>query len=184
LNRICTGSATQPALICCISASKHHLHNLQAVFGVHLTGEGDSTPEAAAAEQAVKRARQGGAEGASGAVFAALEAAEAQHSRQQQGKHWCACPSCHAHTPVRSCILKQIDSYQHIAVLSCAALCCAVLCCAVLCCAVLCCAVLCCAVLCCAVLCCAVLCWQHNKVMGQMSSAFISPIYICLCMYK
>jgi len=128
------------------------------VFGVHLTGEGDSTPEAAAAEQAVKRARQGGAEGASGAVFAALEAAEAQHSRQQQGKHWCACPSCHAHTPVRSCILKQIDSYQHIAVLSCAALCCAVLCCAVLCCAVLCCAVLCCAVLCCAVLCCAVLC--------------------------
>ncbi|KAL0036435.1 hypothetical protein WJX77_007708 [Trebouxia sp. C0004] len=47
-------------------------------------GEHDSTPEAAAAEQAVKRARQGGAEGASGAVFAALEAAEAQHSRQQQ----------------------------------------------------------------------------------------------------
>ncbi|DBA86976.1 TPA: hypothetical protein ACH3X2_14259 [Trebouxia sp. C0005] len=48
-------------------------------------GEGDSTAEAAAAEQAVKRARQGGAEGASGAVFAALETAEAQHNRQQQG---------------------------------------------------------------------------------------------------
>ncbi|KAA6420895.1 MAG: ATP-dependent DNA helicase Q-like 3-like [Trebouxia sp. A1-2] len=47
-------------------------------------GEGDSTAEAAAAEQAVKRARQGGAEGASGAVFAALETAEAQHNRQQQ----------------------------------------------------------------------------------------------------
>lgn len=47
-------------------------------------GDHDSAPEAAAAEQAVKRARQGGAEGASGAVFAALEAAEAQHNRQQQ----------------------------------------------------------------------------------------------------
>ena len=41
--------------------------------------------ESAAAEQAVKRARQQGAKGASGAVFDALEAAEAQHSRQQQG---------------------------------------------------------------------------------------------------
>ena len=66
------------------------------------------------------------------------------------------------------CSLKKIDSYQHIAVL---------------CCAVLCCAVLCCAVLCCAVVCCAVLCWQHSNVTGQMSNAFISPIYICSCMY-
>jgi len=106
------------------------------VTGLHLAGERDSTPEAAAAEQAVKRARQGGAEGASGAVFEALEAAEAQHNRQQQGKRVCACPSCHTHPPVRSCILKKIDSYQHIAVLD--VLCCAVLCCAVLCCAVLC----------------------------------------------
>ena len=48
-------------------------------------GEDESTSEAAAAEQAVKKARQEGAKGASGAVFEALEAAEAKHSRQQQG---------------------------------------------------------------------------------------------------
>ena len=84
-----------------MAASKHHQHKpravLQAVTRVHLAGERDSAPEAAAAEQAVKRARQGGAEGASGAVFAALETAEAQHNRQQQGKLVCACPLCHMH---------------------------------------------------------------------------------------
>jgi len=115
-------------------ASSAQISSSTVVTGLHLAGERDSTPEAAAAEQAVKRARQGGAEGASGAVFEALEAAEAQHNRQQQGKRVCACPSCHTHPPVRSCILKKIDSYQHIAVLD--VLCCAVLCCAVLCCAV------------------------------------------------
>jgi len=98
-------------------ASSAQISSSTVVTGLHLAGERDSTPEAAAAEQAVKRARQGGAEGASGAVFEALEAAEAQHNRQQQGKRVCACPSCHTHPPVRSCILKKIDSYQHIAVL-------------------------------------------------------------------
>ena len=131
-------------LVCCISASKHYLHKLEAVFGVHLAGEGDSTPETAAAEQAVKRARQGGAESASEAVFAALEAAEAQHSRQQQGKH------------VSSCTVLHLEEDEQLPAHCCAELCSAVLC-AVLCCAVLCCAVLCCAVLRCAALCCAVL---------------------------
>ena len=104
-------------LVCCISASKHYLHKLEAVFGVHLAGEGDSTPETAAAEQAVKRARQGGAESASEAVFAALEAAEAQHSRQQQGKH------------VSSCTVLHLEEDEQLPAHCCAALCCAALCC-------------------------------------------------------
>ena len=84
---------------------------------MHLAGEGDSTPETAAAEQAVKRARQGGAESASEAVFAALEAAEAQHSRQQQGKH------------VSSCTVLHLEEDEQLPAHCCAALCCAALCC-------------------------------------------------------
>lgn len=47
--------------------------------------EAESTSEAAAAESAVKKARQAGAKGIPGAVFDALEAAEATYNRQQQG---------------------------------------------------------------------------------------------------
>ena len=157
---------TAHLLHCSLHTSSAHTSSSTAVSGLHLAGDHDSAPEAAAAEQAVKRARQSGAEGASGAVFAALEAAEAQHNRQQQGKHVCLCPPCHAHPLSRPCMLKKIDSYQHT--------CCTVLCCAALCCAVQ------CAMLC--LLCC--INRQHNNdIVGQMSMAFISPTFICLCMY-
>ena len=47
--------------------------------------EDDLSPGAAAAEQAVKRACQGGSQGATEDVINALEAAEARHNRQQRG---------------------------------------------------------------------------------------------------
>ena len=60
--------------------------NAIMTYQLELRADGDdSSPGAAAAEQAVKRACQGSSKGATEDVINALEAAEARHNRQQQG---------------------------------------------------------------------------------------------------